>query len=405
LRDPLGDTRADARRIVLTIALIVGGVAVFGLFKPRVLGTVAVLFSIPVVIIAHEFGHFIMAKRADMKVTEFFLGFGPRLWSVRRGETEYGVKAFFPLGGYVRIIGMTNVEEVDPADEPRTYRQKAYRHRLGVAVAGSAVHFLIAGSLLFIIYGFVGEPSARPVVSQIVEDSPAARSDFRLGDRIVAVDGHPVKDWDEIPEYVRPRGEQRLVFTVERDGRRLDIPLVPQERKVEGGRTVGFVGLGPQEYLRTRSLPEALGGAAIDTPRAAKEAVVALGSMFSPSGVRNYGEVLTGQEGSDPNHRFVSPVGVARLAGEAVNIGLRAVLILIFVINVFVGVFNMVPLLPLDGGHVAIATYEKIASMITRRRVQVDVARLLPITAAVVAVLVVIGISALYLDIVRPLAP
>jgi membrane-associated protease RseP (regulator of RpoE activity) len=403
LRDPLAGTRFDARRAAVTVALVVAGLVVFGLVKPQVLGTVAVMASIPIVIVAHEFGHFVMAKRADMKVTEFFLGFGPRLWSIRRGETEYGVKAIL-LGGYVRIIGMTNVEEVDPADEARTYRQKAYRHRLGVAVAGSAVHFLIAATLLFIVYGFVGEPSARPVVSQIIEDSPAARSDFRLGDRIVAVDGRPVKHWDEIPEYVRPRGEQRLVFTVLRDGRTIDIPLVPQERKVEGGETVGFVGLGPQEYLRTRSLPAALGGAAIDTPRAAKEAVVALGSMFSPSGVRNYGEVLTG-EGGDNNQRFVSPVGVARLAGEAVNVGLRAVLILIFVINVFVGVFNMVPLLPLDGGHVAIATYEKIASMITRRRVQVDVARLLPITAAVVAVLVVIGISALYLDIVRPLAP
>jgi membrane-associated protease RseP (regulator of RpoE activity) len=403
LRDPLGETRVDARRVALTIAVIVGGLAVFGLLKSQVLGTIAVMASIPVIIILHEFGHFVMAKRADMKVTEFFLGFGPRLWSVRRGETEYGIKAFFPLGGYVRIVGMTNVEEVDPADEPRTYRAKPYRHKLGVAVAGSAVHFLLAGTLLFVIYGFVGEPAARPVVSQIVADSPAARSEFRVGDRIVAVDGHPVDDWEEIPAYVRPRGEQRLVFTVERDGRRINIPLVPQERRVDG-QTVGFVGIGPEEYLTTRPIPEAIGGAATDTAKLAKEAVVALGTMFSPSGVRNYGEVLTG-EGGDPNQRFVSPVGVARLAGEAVNVGLRAVLILIVIINVFVGVFNMVPLLPLDGGHVAIATYEKIASTITGRPVHVDVARLLPITAAVVAVLVVIGISALYLDIVRPLAP
>jgi membrane-associated protease RseP (regulator of RpoE activity) len=381
----------------------VAALVVFGLFKPRVLGTVAVLASIPVIIVLHEFGHFVMAKRAGMKVTEFFLGFGPRLWSVKRGETEYGVKAFIPLGGYVRIIGMTNVEEVDPVDEERTYRAKAYRHKLGVAVAGSTVHFLLAFFLLFTIYGFVGEPAARPVISQIVPDSPAASSEFGVGDRIVAVDGQPVDDWEDIPAYVRPRGEQRLTFTVERDGRTFDFPLVPQARRVDG-QTVGFVGIGPEEYLKTRPVHEALGGAAIDTPRAAKEAVVALGSMFSPSGVRNYGEVLTG-EGGDPNQRFVSPVGVARLAGEAVNVGLRAVLFLIFVINVFVGVFNMVPLLPLDGGHVAIATYEKIASMITGRRVQVDVARLLPITAAVVAVLVVIGISALYLDIVRPLAP
>ena len=108
-------------------------------------------------IMLHELGHFVMAKRAGMKVTEFFLGFGPRLWSIRRGETEYGVKAI-PAGGYVRIIGMSNIEEVDPADEERTYRSKPYRHRLGVAVAGSTMHFIIAAVLLFLLYAAVGEP-------------------------------------------------------------------------------------------------------------------------------------------------------------------------------------------------------------------------------------------------------
>src|SRR5204863_5492941 len=118
----------------------------------------------------HERGHFVMAKRAGMKVTEFFLGFGPRLWSIRKGETEYGVKAI-PAGGYVRIIGMSNVDVVDPADEERTYRAKPYRHRLGVAVAGSTMHFQIAGVLLFIVLAGVGLPSVRPVVDQIVADS------------------------------------------------------------------------------------------------------------------------------------------------------------------------------------------------------------------------------------------
>ncbi len=106
-------------------------------------GTIGVLAAIIAMIMLHELGHFVMAKRAGMKVTEFFLGFGPRLWSIRRGETEYGVKAI-PAGGYVRIIGMSNVDEVDPADEERTYRSKPYRHRLGVAVAGSTMHFIIA---------------------------------------------------------------------------------------------------------------------------------------------------------------------------------------------------------------------------------------------------------------------
>src|ERR1700704_6000156 len=105
------------------------------------LGALVVIAALFAIIMLHEFGHFVMAKRAGMKVTEFFIGFGPRLWSVRKGETEYGVKAL-PLGGYCRIVGMTNLEDVDPADEPRAYRSKRFLPKLGVALAGSTMHFL-----------------------------------------------------------------------------------------------------------------------------------------------------------------------------------------------------------------------------------------------------------------------
>ena len=129
----------------------------------------------------------------------------------------------------------------------------------------------------------------------------------------------------------------------------------------------------------------------------------ALGGIFSPDGLQNYGELLSG-DGGDNTRRFISPYGAAQVASEAVDNGWGAVLVFLFTINIFVGIFNLVPLLPLDGGHVAIATYEKIASKIKRRRVQVDVQRLMPITAAVLAVLVIMGLTALYLDIVRPVS-
>ncbi len=118
-------------------------------------------------VMVHELGHLLAAKHGGMKVTEYFLGFGPRLWSFRRGETEYGIKAF-PLGGYVKIPGMTNLEEVDPEDEPRTYRQKPFHARLLVAVAGSAMHFLMAFVLLWALLTFVGVPSASQVQVQAV---------------------------------------------------------------------------------------------------------------------------------------------------------------------------------------------------------------------------------------------
>ncbi|HKN90716.1 MAG TPA: site-2 protease family protein, partial [Acidimicrobiia bacterium] len=138
---------AGGRQTAVTALLLLIGIVVLAVVRPRLAGTIGVLVAIIAMIMLHELGHFVMAKRAGMKVTEFFLGFGPRLWSTRRGETEYGVKAI-PAGGYVRIIGMSNLDVVDPADEERTYRAKPYRDRLGVAVAGSTMHFLIAFFLL-----------------------------------------------------------------------------------------------------------------------------------------------------------------------------------------------------------------------------------------------------------------
>ena len=399
MRDPLPEERVDGRKAALTIAMVVAGAAVLALSRPRLAGTIGVLVAIIGMIMLHELGHFVMAKRAGMKVTEFFLGFGPRLWSFRRGETEYGVKAI-PAGGYVRIIGMSNVEEIDPADEERTYRAKPYRHRLGVAVAGSAMHFILASVLLFLVYAAAGLPSARPVVDHIEPGYPAAASDFRIGDRIVAINGQPVKEWEDVPNYVQSHGESRLVFTMERNGGRLDIALTPRTEEI-GGEQVPRVGIGPQTFFHREPVHVAIGRTAGDMPRITWATLRALGGIFSPSGMENYSNLLRG-ENADPNGRFLSPVGVARVAGNAVENGWGQVLFLLMAINIFVGVFNMVPLLPLDGGHVAIATYEKIASMVTKRRVQVDVARLMPITAAVLLVLVVLGISALYLDIVNP---
>jgi len=401
-RHPPQETESG-RRAAVTALLLLAGIIVLAILRPHTAGTVGVLAAIIAMIMFHELGHFVMAKRAGMKVTEFFLGFGPRLWSIRRGETEYGVKAI-PAGGYVRIIGMSNMEEVDPADEERTYRSKPYRQRLGVAVAGSTMHFIIAACLLFVLYAAVGEPSARPVIEQIVKDSPAQQSDFRVGDRIVAVNGMAVKEWEEIPRYVESHGESQLVFTVVRKGtgERLDVSVRPRPIQIDG-RDVPRIGIGPEQFLQTKSIPSAIGTTVTKMPSYMWQTVKALGGIFSPDGIQNYGKLLSG-DGGDNTKRFISPYGAAQVASDAVDNGWGAVLVFLFVINIFVGIFNMVPLLPLDGGHVAIATYEKIASKIKRRRVQVDVQRLMPITAAVLAMLVIMGLTALYLDIVRPVS-
>src|SRR4051794_35418531 len=195
--------------------------------------TLFVIAAIIVMIFLHELGHYITAKSAGMKVTEFFIGFGPRIWSFRRGETEYGLKAI-PAGAYVRIIGMHNLEEVAPEDEPRTYRQKPFWRRLSVAVAGSAVHFIIAIVLLFTLVSFVGlirydKPKLQ--VGEITQftsgQSPAQLAGFRLGDKVVSVDGQAVAKWDDIPPYIRTHAGKQLTFVVLRNGQQVTLTPTP----------------------------------------------------------------------------------------------------------------------------------------------------------------------------------
>lgn len=400
MRDPLEGKLDDARQALIAVAVAVVGAIVLGIFNPTALGTVAVVLGIVVMIMIHEAGHYVTAKWSDMKVTEFFLGFGPRLWSFRRGETEYGVKAV-PAGGYVRIVGMNNLEEVDPGDEPRTYRSKPYRNRLMVAVAGSFTHFVMAIGLLFVILAFFGLPEAQPVVDEVSADSPAAASDIRVGDRIVAVDGEPVDRWDDVPDAIRPHDPgDRVVLTVEREGRRIAIPLTTAPHPRDAG--VAFVGVAPRIEDVTEPLPGALGQAFTDTGEIAKESVLAVGRFFTPANLSRYGAALSGEEDPADDTRFLSPVGATQVASQAVREGIREVLLFLALINVFVGTLNMLPLPPLDGGHVAVATYEKVASVVTGRPVQADMAKIMPIAALVVVVLLFVGISALWLDIVRP---
>jgi RIP metalloprotease RseP len=349
-----------------------------------------------------------------MKVTEYFLGFGPRLWSIRRGETEYGVKAL-PFGGYVKITGMTNLEEVDPADEPRAYRQKPYLRRLSVALAGSTMHFLLAFVLLFALFFVTGRPGdptnqVGSLYALSTGPSPAQAAGFRVGDRIVAVDGKKFATLDLQGQYIRSKPGQQIDVTVDRKGQLIDLHPTPVDLSkvtVEGtpvtatpNQPDGFIGIGysvPTLHYGFISSIDRSGGLFVDVSARTFDA---LGSLLSAHGVTAYGHMLTSTKAADaPNAvRFSSPVGIVRVANQAAKTGISDVLTLLILINIFVGIFNLLPLLPLDGGHVAIATYEAVRSR-KGRHYHADVAKLMPLTYGVFLLLVFIGGSALFLDV------
>ncbi len=405
---PARPDRGNRTRLVVLLAVVIG-LGMLGGWS-----TLVVIAALVVMIFMHELGHYVMARRAGMKVSEFFLGFGPRIWSFRRGEVEYGFKAV-PAGAYVRILGMSNLEEVDPVDEPRTYRQKSMWRRLSVAVAGSAMHFLMALVMLLILLVGWGMPSeGNWRVSQVSPNSPAARAGLVATDRIVAINGQEVATFNDLTTIVRSKPGEAVVLSVVRDGAEIQVDTVLAARNPQG-QDVGFLGIG-REYPREReSIPGAVVGSATTFGDMAWQSVAGLGQIFSPSGVSRYVDNLTGTQSapsgggsggqstsqSSDEGRLVSPIGAVQIGSSAVRDGLPSLLTFLIAVNIFVGIFNLVPLLPFDGGHVVIALYEGVRSR-KGKRYYADVSKLMPLTYAVVLLLGLLFIGNIYLDLVRP---
>ena len=404
------DRQIGLARLIVGILFLLGVAAVF-----NALDAVLVILAVLLMIVFHEFGHYATAKLTGMKVTEFFVGFGPRLWSVRKGETEYGVKAL-PLGGYCKIPGMTMLEEVEPEDEPRTFRQQRFWKRLLVLVAGSASHFILAFLLIYagLAFGAIRPLNAEPLPQVEAlsdfgtgDETPAQRAGFEVGDRIVAVDGEPVREWEQVRTYVSERAGEEIEFVVERDGRRLPLTATPVDARrlvLDGepyappnGPAIGLVGITPawKSYSPLSAVPAAGKELGVITA----ETVTALAGLAK---VDRYIDQLQGEQTEVGDPRFLSPVGLAQVANTAAESGIATVLFLLIAINVFVGLFNMVPLLPLDGGHVAIAVYEAIRAR-PGKRYFADVSKLQPVLIATLALLAVLALTSLWLDIFQPL--
>jgi hypothetical protein len=375
----------------------------------KFLGILAFAIALLLSVMVHEFGHYITAKRFDMKVTEFFLGFGKRIWSFRRGETEFGIKAI-PAGGYCRIEGMTPRDQMPAGEEERAFFSASSLRKLIVLGAGSFAHFLIGFILIFSIFFGVGFNALIPNIAKVSPDSAAAASGFQVGDEILAIDGVDVKDWSRDSLKIAQSDGQQLTFTVKRKTEQLTITATPTYLTSEKRYVLGIV---TKVGIKREGFVQASKDATSASATLIRESVKALIAL--PTKVPQLIRQTFGHEKRDPNG-LVGIVGAARVSGDAVSSNklsnterIGTFILLIASLNIFVGLFNLLPLLPLDGGHMAVAIADEIRAFFARLRGKprpagIDVNVLTPITMGVFAVLAVLTVILLIADIFNPVS-
>jgi len=391
----------------------------------QVLGVLAFVVALLLSVMIHEFGHFFFAKKFGMKVTEFFLGFGYKIWSFTRGETEFGVKAI-PAGGYCRIVGMSTHEELSAADAPRAFIRASTPRRLIVLGAGSFNHFVLGFFLIFAIFFGIGTSTLLPTIDQVLPcintssttnvcaksapASPALAAGLKPGDSIISINGKLITNWSSDVQIIRNSAGTPLTLVINRAGQQLTIVATPA-RVTVSGKEIGMLGILSKVGLKRESVLTS----AKDTWN--------LGSNFFTTSVKSlvtlpskipalFRQTFLGAK-RDPSG-LVGVVGVAQASAAtasdtALSIGdkVETFLLIIASLNIFVGIFNLLPLLPLDGGHMAIA----IADGYRRWRAKrvglpepepIDLEKLMPITLVVFALLAGLSLMLLAADIFNP---
>ncbi|MGZ5128082.1 MAG: M50 family metallopeptidase [Actinomycetota bacterium] len=367
------------------------------------LGLLIFLPFLTVIISIHELAHFGVARHYGMKVTEYFIGFGPRIWSTRRGELEWGVKAL-PIGGYVKIAGMNPYEEIAPEDVNRTYGAKPAYQRALTIFAGPGSHFVVAAILFSLTFFFFGDfRSTVPVVGRVEPSlngstSPAADAGMQPGDVIVGVGDvrDPTQEQmrDLVTAAVKNDPGSPIAVTVERDGQEILLEIVPELDTIEGvkmGR-VGIV-LGTE---RIGLVPSVVAGVK-EVGFAIEESIGQVGRVFGPQGIGRIVTLLTSDAPRDQQDA-TSVVGISQQVGATSSRGDWGTILYFFAfVTVFIGLINLVPLPPFDGGHLAVVAYEKVMHR------AVDMRKLIPVSAAVIAFFVIFVSATMFLDFAKPI--
>ncbi|MGN0949079.1 MAG: RIP metalloprotease RseP [Megasphaera sp.] len=317
----------------------------------------ATIFVFSLIIFVHELGHFATAKWAGMQVDEFAIGFGPKIWSVRRGETEYSLRAV-PLGGFNRIAGMSEDETLNE----RSFLSKSVTKRLIVIAAGGIMNFVLAIVLLWGLFFAVGTITVSPeaVVGSTIAGSPAAQSGLEAGDRIVRIGNTDISRWSDISQAVAPYSHDVVTVEIERDGQRQGVEMVPE---IDSTSKKAMLGVMP---LTTKESHGFLESGAMAVQRTGKICRLMLVGLY---------QMVTGEEKAE----VAGPIGVAQLAGQVAASGFANLLMFTAFLSLNLGILNLLPVPLLDGGYIILLILEGI----TRRRMPKRALYYIQVTGAV----------------------
>lgn len=308
----------------------------------------AAVIGLGVLIVFHEFGHFLLAKLSGVGVLTFSVGFGPKLWVKKKGETEYALSAF-PLGGYVKMVGEDPDEEVQPAQIERSFAHKSLFKRIAIVVAGPGFNILLAVLLFTAVFTFYGVPVMSTQVSGVEKGSPADQAGIVKGDRIVAIDGDAVKEWEELSKKIKGSGGRALNFQIRRGEENINVTVAPTQK--EGRNIFGerrddwMIGIGSQVSIEKGNPGMAGVKAVYQTYDYAKLTLMAFYKML-------VGDVSPRNIGG--------PILIAQMAGQQAQEGVGSFLAFLAVLSINLGVLNLLPVPVLDGGHLLFFLVEAI---------------------------------------------
>lgn len=395
------------------------------------LGIILFALGIAVTIALHEWGHLTAARSFGMRVRRYFIGFGPTLWSIKRGHTEYGIKAV-PLGGFCDIAGMTGQDPITDEERPFAMVTKPWWQRIIVLLGGIIMNVIVAFCLLYGVAVTAGLPNPdaqsttkigavacvpetqidAETLSECTGMGPAAVAGIQVGDEIVSLNGQEVSDFMTLRDLLLDRPGETVTLEVLRGEEILEIPVEVQrvQRLNAAGETieVGAIGISMAPLENTTleyNAISAIGGAAHYTGYMFEATWEGLKSF--PAKIPGVVASIFGQERDETSP--MSVVGASRVGGELAENNLWSIFFLMLAnLNLFLAMFNLLPLPPLDGGHIAVVLYEKVRDFFRKLRGlepggPADYAKLMPLTLAVAALLLSVGVITIVADVVNPI--